>query len=86
MNCVTVVTVILIVELFFQNFVYKPTNPELHWVGMYGDSIFNQQRNEYYTLLPDPQQEDKLYRHIAVIKVCRVEYAGQTRFSNHTLF
>jgi len=36
---------------------------------MYGAPIYNHDREEYYTLLPDPANENKLYRHIAVIKV-----------------
>ncbi|KAF6018184.1 DPP10 [Bugula neritina] len=51
------------------NFEYKSSKLGLSWVGMYGAPIYNHDREEYYTLLPDPANENKLYRHIAVIKV-----------------
>lgn len=41
----------------------------MNWVGMYSTPVYNPVKNEYYTILPDPANENKLFRHIASIKV-----------------
>lgn len=52
-----------------QDFEYKSSDNGLNWVGMYSTPVFNTAKNEYYTLLPDPANENKMFRHIAVLKV-----------------
>jgi len=38
-------------------------------LGFRGDPIVNPTRDEFYTILPDPQDENALHRHVAAIKV-----------------
>lgn len=63
-----------VIWYWLQDYAYEGSNLNLKWVGLYGTPLYNAERAEYYVLLPDPSQEDKLYRHIGVIKVRTASY------------
>lgn len=56
-------------QFHLQDYEYVASEHGLNWVGMYSTPVFNPVKNEYYTILPDPANENKLFRHIASIKV-----------------